>query len=93
MQGTIDSQGRLLVPADIRGKLHLEPNSEVELVVLGRELLVRKKDTALEERVLRWKEKLLHMKLEPATTANEAECEETGRWVDDEYVEQKLGLR
>jgi AbrB family looped-hinge helix DNA binding protein len=93
MLGTIDSQGRILIPADIRGRLHLEPNSEVELVVLGRELLVRKKDTALEERVMHWKEKLFRMKLKPGTTASDENVEETGKWVDEEYVEQKLGLR
>jgi len=90
---SIDAQGRILIPAEIRGKLHMEPNSEVDIVIQGHELLIKKANTNLEKQVNEWKEKLLQMKIEAGIAPIDAEEEETGKWMDEEYVEKKLGLR
>jgi AbrB family looped-hinge helix DNA binding protein len=88
----IDSQGRILVPAEIRGKLHLEPNSELELVILGNEILLRKTNTSLESQVNVWKERLIGMEIEAGIASDEEVVLEAGKWVDTEYVKKKLGL-
>jgi len=89
---SIDSQGRILIPADIRGKLHLEPNSELELTILGNELILRKTNTNLEKQVMFWKQQLLEMKVEAGVAKEEPADAETEKWMDRDYVKKKLGI-
>ncbi|HME51262.1 MAG TPA: AbrB/MazE/SpoVT family DNA-binding domain-containing protein [Candidatus Lokiarchaeia archaeon] len=88
----IDSQGRILIPNDIRNRLHFEPNSELEIIILGNELVLRKSKPDLKRQVTEWKERLLSMKIEQRLDQEDEEIE-SEKWVDEEYVDQKLGLR
>ncbi|MEX2682651.1 MAG: AbrB/MazE/SpoVT family DNA-binding domain-containing protein [Candidatus Sigynarchaeota archaeon] len=89
---TIDSQGRILIPVEIRGKLHLEPNSELELTILGNELILRKSNTNLERQVMSWKQQLMDMKIEAGVVQEEPDDTDSEKWMDRDYVKKKLGI-
>ena len=45
----LGKQGRLVVPADIRAALELNPGDELNLVVSGRSIVVQRPDDAVSE--------------------------------------------
>ena len=95
MQVTIDNQGRILIPADVRGKLRLDPDTPLEISIQGNEMVIRKRDLDLdlEKKVAEWKQKMLSMTIEGSDGDVRDNGEESGKWMDRDHVEQKLGLR
>ncbi len=86
----IDSQGRILIPAEIRRKLGFEPECKVGLIVIGNELVIKKVNTDLKLKVERWKQELMNRSI-PVGVATEIETEDD-KWMDKTYAERKLGL-
>jgi len=86
----IDSQGRILIPAEIRRKLGFETDSKVGLIVIGNELVIKKVNTDLKIKVERWKQELMNRSI-PVGVATEIETEDD-KWMDKTYAERKLGL-
>ncbi|MHA1131810.1 MAG: AbrB/MazE/SpoVT family DNA-binding domain-containing protein [Candidatus Helarchaeota archaeon] len=86
----IDSQGRILIPAEFRRKLGLEADCEVGLTVIGNDLIIRKVNTNLKAQVEQWKHELLKMPI-PIGIANANDIE-SDKWMDKDYAERKLGV-
>ena len=87
----IDSQGRILIPAEFRRKLGLKAECEVGLTIIGNDLIIRKVNSDLKAKVDQWKQELLNVSV-PIGITNESDIE-TDKWMDREYAERKLGLR
>jgi len=86
----IDNQGRIVIPAEIRHQLKLEADTEVELSMVGNELVIKKVNSSLESDVHQWKEELARTKIPAGVTVLDEG--ESDKWMDEEYVEKKLGL-
>jgi AbrB family looped-hinge helix DNA binding protein len=80
----IDSQGRILIPAEFRRKLELETECEVGLTIIGNEIVIKKVNTDLKAKVKQWKQDLMKMSIPIGVTSD--------KWMDIEYAERKLGL-
>jgi hypothetical protein len=50
------------------------------------------KSTSLEEQVKAWKERLLSMEIKAGISVNDEIVSEYEKWIDDEYVWNKLGF-
>ncbi len=86
----IDSQGRIVIPAEIRRQMKLEPETEVEMNLVGNDLIIKKVNSSLQSDVQRWKYDLTRTKI-PAGVTTEVE-DKSDKWMDEDYVEKKLGL-
>ncbi len=86
----LDGQGRIVIPAEIRHQLKLEPDTEVELNLVGNDLVIKKVNSSLESDVRQWKEDLVRTKIPAGITITDED--EGDKWMDEDYVEKKLGL-
>jgi AbrB family looped-hinge helix DNA binding protein len=87
----MDKQGRLIIPAEIRKKLSLNENTELQIEILGNQLIIKKKLAVSKEKLNTWKKKLLDMKIKAFTEEKSHEGQST-KWMSEEYVRNKLGL-
>jgi AbrB family looped-hinge helix DNA binding protein len=86
----IDSQGRILIPAEFRRKLELETECEVGLTIIGNEIVIKKVNTDLKAKVKQWKQDLMKMSIPIGVTSENDIVAD--KWMDIEYAERKLGL-
>ncbi len=86
----IDNQGRIVIPAEIRRQMKLEPDTEVEIKLIGNDLVIKKVNSSLEADVHRWMEDLSHLTIPAGITIPDEG--ESDKWMDEDYVEKKLGL-
>ncbi|MHA1734016.1 MAG: AbrB/MazE/SpoVT family DNA-binding domain-containing protein [Promethearchaeota archaeon] len=85
----VDSQGRLLIPVEIRRKVGIQPDSEVKMTLVGNQLVISPVNHDLQEQVERWKKDLLEMH---PPVGSVTPHDEGARWMDEEYVRRKMGL-
>ncbi len=71
----------------------LDPDTPLEISIQGNEMVIRKRDLDLEKKVAEWKQKMLSMTIEGSDGDVRDNGEESGKWMDRDHVEQKLGLR
>ncbi|MHA1144804.1 MAG: AbrB/MazE/SpoVT family DNA-binding domain-containing protein [Candidatus Helarchaeota archaeon] len=87
----VDKQGRILVPAEIRRKMGLNSDSEVQLKIIGNELVIRKISSDLRADVERWKQDLLKFPVHIDVVPEGKETDD--KWIGKNYAERKLGIR
>ena len=85
----VDRYGRVLIPRDIRMKIGLERGEPVEFRIRGRELVMRRVDGELEERVREWAEEM--RRGPPRASFADARGDDS-KWLSREYCLRKLGL-
>ena len=85
----VDRYGRVLIPKDIRDKLNLNLGDPVVISVRGHDLVLRKEDIDLHERVREWVEFI--RRANPKPFVNEAKIGDS-KWLSREYCLRKLGL-
>lgn len=88
-ESKVDRYGRVLIPKEVRRKLGLEGGEPVELQIRGRELVLRRVDTELDERVRGWAEGLRHGS--PRAFLTEVRAGDS-KWLSRDYCLRKLGL-
>ncbi len=86
----LDSQGRIVIIAEIRHQLQLEPDSEVEINIIGNDIVIKKVNSSFEAEVQRWREDLTRTKIPAGVTI--VDEDDNDKWMDEDYVEKKLGL-
>ena len=84
----IDKQGRFVIPASIRKMLGIKQNSELELWVEGRRIIIEPKDNELEKTVDSWFRRMINRKI----TIKKIELKGS-KWMSGDYVARKIGLR
>ncbi|MFQ6077491.1 MAG: AbrB/MazE/SpoVT family DNA-binding domain-containing protein [Candidatus Bathyarchaeia archaeon] len=85
----VDRYGRVLIPKEVRRKLGLDSGEPVELRIRGRELILRRFDKELDERVRDWADGL--RRASPGAFITEARGGDS-KWLSREYCLRKLGL-
>ena len=88
-ESKVDRYGRVLIPKDVRRKLGLELGGPVELQIRGRELVLRRIDTELDERVRVWTDGLRRGSPRAFLIGVR---EGDSKWLSREYCLRKLGL-
>ncbi|MBS7646132.1 MAG: AbrB/MazE/SpoVT family DNA-binding domain-containing protein [Candidatus Bathyarchaeia archaeon] len=89
MAVVIDRYGRVLIPKEVRGRLGLKPNTALELIVKGGEIVLRPRSLDLEGRIDELSEYL--MREAPEAFVNEP-CGGDSKWLSRSYCLRKLGL-
>lgn len=84
----IDRQGRIVIPSRIRRLADIRGETEVQIRVEGRKIIIEPISGELEARVREWVEEVLNAKIEPSLE----EIKEPWKWVSREYAGRKLGL-
>ena len=84
----IDKHGRVAIPSRIRKLVGVEGETEVQIRVEGRRIIIEPISKDVEARVREWVEEVLNMNIKPS----QEEIEESWKWVSREYAEKKLGL-
>lgn len=85
----VDKYGRILIPEELRRRIGLKHGENVELMIKGDELILRKIDTELDDRIRGWFEYLKKNNPKPFVSATEAG---DSKWFSREYCLKKLGL-
>lgn len=83
----IDRRGRVYIPSRIRKLVGIEGETEVQIRVEGRRIVIEPISRDIENKVIEWAKKVLSMSIEPSLE----EVEESWKWVSREYAEKKLG--
>jgi len=85
----VDSQGRVVLPAEIRQAIGIIGKAKVKVRMKGIEVTITVLGGGLKHRVEEWFRRLSSMRIQPFT-----EKGEYGplRWYSDEYVRKKLGI-
>ncbi|MEM2123099.1 MAG: AbrB/MazE/SpoVT family DNA-binding domain-containing protein [Candidatus Bathyarchaeia archaeon] len=89
MAVVIDRYGRVLIPKEVRERLGLEPNTALELIVKGGEIVLRPRSMDLEGRIDELSEYL--MREVPEAFVNEPRGGDS-KWFSRSYCLRKLGL-
>lgn len=85
----IDRYGRILIPREVRAQLGLKQGSSIEVRIKGNELILRRVDTELHQRVDDWTKFMETSAPKPFTTETR---EGDSKWLSQEYCMRKLGL-
>jgi AbrB family looped-hinge helix DNA binding protein len=88
-EATVEGQGRLVIPAKVRRTLGLSKGGRVSVRLDGSRVLIEPRATSVVERVSEWKSQV-------SRARNRATFDETAgesKWMGEEYVRRKLGLR
>lgn len=85
----IDKQGRLIIPAEFRKKMNLNDESQIEMILVADQIILRKKESVNEKKIEKWKKELKELNLKANTEENE---EPSKKWLSEDYVRNKLGF-
>jgi len=85
---TVDRQGRLVLPSNIREVLGLKEGGNVSIRLNGSRLILEPMSKDLEEKVQEWVNIALDLKAEALTEVSK----ESWKWMSIEYAKRKLGL-
>lgn len=85
----IDKQGRIIIPAELRKKMKLNEESEVELEIFANRLFLSKKVQITEYLLDKWKKTLLSRSILPQSGNNTTD---ENKWYGEDYSAQKLGF-
>jgi len=85
---TVDRQGRLVLPSNIREVLGLREGGNVSIRLDGSRIILEPMSKDLEEKVREWVNIALDLKAEAFTE----ESNESWKWMSLEYAKRKLGL-
>jgi len=83
---TIDKYGRVLIPKEVRKKLELSPNTTLDLIVRGDEIVLRVRDLNLEKKIKELSKYLAYE--EPEAFINKS-CESDSKWFSKRYCFKK----
>jgi AbrB family looped-hinge helix DNA binding protein len=86
----IDQQGRISIPSEIRKLLKLEPNMDLEITIIRNELIIKISRPDLKAQVEKWMEDLINTSITPGISTETDN--ENKKWMDNDYIEKKLGL-
>jgi len=85
---SVDKQGRLVVPAQLRQSLGIKEGGRVKIYQDGKKIVLEPINEDVERNVKEWSRKAKSM----ATSMNTEESKPSGKWLSDEYAKKKLGL-
>jgi len=85
----IDRYGRVLIPREVRGKLGLKQGSPIEVKIRGDEVILRRVNTELHQRVDDWVKFIEQSAPKPFVTEIRSG---DSKWLSREYCLRKLGL-
>jgi len=85
---TVDRQGRLVLPSNIREVLGLKEGGQVSIRLDGSRIILEPMSKDLEERVREWVSIALGLNAEAFTE----ESRESWKWMSREYAKRKLSL-
>lgn len=85
----VDGYGRILIPKEVRVRLNLNSGDSVAITVKGHDLVLRKVDVDLHERIQEWIEFI--QRANPKPFVNEVRVGDS-KWFSREYCLRKLGL-
>lgn len=85
----VDSQGRIVLPAELRRAIGIAGKNKVRVRVRGSEVAISVVSEELERRVEEWFKRLSSMSVEPFTERAEYA---PSKWYGDEYARRKLGV-
>jgi len=85
---TVDRQGRLVLPSNIREVLGLKEGGQVSIRLDGSRIILEPTSKDLDESVREWVSIALSLKAEAFTE----ESRESWKWMSREYAKRKLGL-
>jgi len=85
----IDKYGRVLIPKEVREKLGLRPNTALDVIVKGDDIILRPRNLDLEKRISELSEYLAYEA--PEAFVNEPR-EGDSKWLSRRYCLKKLGL-
>jgi AbrB family looped-hinge helix DNA binding protein len=87
---TVDQQGRMVLPSNLRQKLGLKNGGRVmiRLEDSSKVVIERRSDESVEESVGNW----VNVTLGAREQAKGGKRSMTGKWISDEYAKRKRGL-
>ncbi len=86
---TIDKQGRIVIPSEVRKRYGLLPGRKTFLTLSGNRLILTLEDVDLTKQVGAWYEQMLENKVQAfSATENYPES----KWISEEYGKRKAGL-
>ena len=85
----IDKQGRIIIPAELRKKMNLKEESEIELEIYANRLFLSKKVQITPKLLDKWKNSLLSHQILPQSEDN---SKDENKWYGDDYSARKIGF-
>ena len=86
---TLDNQGRLVLPGEIRKRLGLRPGSKTLITWAGNKLVITLEDARLKTQIEDWYNQLLQNKAQAFESTEEWP---ESKWISEAYGKRKAGL-